>query len=176
MKLAGTPRPPKATTVQTNLSILREMDLFGDALPSELGDLARMFSKIDARPGQALEVQDTRVRWWNLIVSGHALVERDRTPLGLLGHGESWSEHSIMNGQRSPISVVALSPVRALSITAWDFHGLARSHPVLYGRIAARSATSADRLALPVYRALVHMERAEAERHRAELAQIGVRW
>jgi CRP-like cAMP-binding protein len=176
MRLPATPRGPKAIDVTTNLTHLRHIDLFEGLSPTELGELARIFTRVDARPRQALEVQDTRVRWWNLIVSGHAVVERERTPLGLLGQGESWSEHSLLNGQRSPISVVALSPVRVLSITSRQFDGLADSHPEVSRRIAARSASSADRLALPVYRALLHMEKAEAEHQRSELAQIGVRW
>src|SRR5580692_6798636 len=68
---------------------------------------------------------------WHLIVDGHALVMRDGTPLGLLGHGESWSEHSLLNDQRSPITVVALSPMRLLSISARQFFDLSETHPVV---------------------------------------------
>ncbi|HWE65285.1 MAG TPA: cyclic nucleotide-binding domain-containing protein [Acidimicrobiales bacterium] len=146
----------------SKLSQLTKIDLFAGLRPSELGDLARLFYLVTVRPGHALEVQDTPVRWWNVITSGHARVERDGTPLGLLGPGESWSEHSLLSQQRSSISVVALSPVSALSLSQRQFFGLRRTHPVLHGRMVARAAASADRLALPVYRALVHMERAGA--------------
>jgi CRP-like cAMP-binding protein len=156
-------------TSSSKISHVREIDLFDGATPSELGDLARAFTLSTARPGESLEVQDTPVRWWNLIVSGHALVERDGTPLGLLGQGESWSEHSLLNHQRSPIGVVALSPVTVLSVTRRRFFGLCNNDHSLRGRIVARSATSADRLAMPVYRALVHMEEAERRRVASEL-------
>jgi CRP-like cAMP-binding protein len=89
---------------------------------------------------------------------------REGTPLGLLGHGESWSEHSLLNDQRSPITVVALSPMRLLSISARQFFDLSENQPIVSRRIMARSATSADRLALPVYRALFHMEAADQRR------------
>jgi CRP/FNR family cyclic AMP-dependent transcriptional regulator len=153
-----------ATTTTTTISLLRGIDLFDGVAPPALDDLARRFVQGDARPGEALEVQERPVRRWHLIVSGHAVVLRDGTPLGLLGHGESWSEHSLLNDQRSPITVVAFSPLRFLSISARHFFDLSLSHPVVSSRIMARSATSVDRLALPVYRALFHMEAADRRR------------
>jgi CRP-like cAMP-binding protein len=142
------------------MSQLRKIDLFDGLSPSEVGLLARTFTSFSARPGQYLEMQDAPVLWWSVIVSGHALVERDRTALDLLGHGQSWSEHSVLNTMRSSISVVALSPVTVLSVTRRQFWDILDNQPTLRERITARSATSADRLALPVYRALVHMDRA----------------
>jgi CRP-like cAMP-binding protein len=166
-------RPNSSSPSGSTITHLRRMELFDGASPSELGDLARLFRQCTALPGQALEVQDTPVRWWSVIVSGHALVERDHTPFGLLGSLESWSEHSLLTRQPSPISVVALSPLRALSITDRQFDQLVRGNVAVGTRLVERSATSADRLALPVYRALTHMQRAEDERQRAELAEIG---
>ena len=103
------------STIST-IGLLRGMDLFEDVSESALTELARAFAQKCARPGEALDVQDRPLRRWHLIVDGHALVLREGTPLGLLGHGESWSEHSLLNDQRSPITVVALSPMRLLSI------------------------------------------------------------
>ena len=34
---------------------------------------------------------------WHVIAAGHAVVQRDGTPIGLLGRGDSWSEHSLLN-------------------------------------------------------------------------------
>jgi CRP-like cAMP-binding protein len=81
-------------------------------------------------------------------------------PIGLLGRGDSWSEHSLLNDLRSPIAVVALSPVTMLTLDRRRFFAVPERHPVLAGRLVARSATSADRLALPVYNALVHLDQA----------------
>ncbi len=104
-----------------------------------------------------LEAQDAPVRRWSLIADGHAVVERDATPIGLLGRGESWSEHSLLNGLRSSISVAAFSPLTLLTLSERQFFSIPEHHPVLAGRLLARSATSADRMALPVYRALRHL-------------------
>ncbi|HVA05134.1 MAG TPA: cyclic nucleotide-binding domain-containing protein [Acidimicrobiales bacterium] len=163
MRLSSTPH--QAETISSDrhdstISLLRRIDLFDGLSPSDIGRLARAFTLFGAGPGQYLEVQDAPVLWWSVMVNGHALVERDRTALALLGHGESWSEHSVLNTMRSPISVVALSPVSVLSVTRRQFWEILDDQPTLRKRITARSATSPDRLALPVHRALVHMDRA----------------
>jgi CRP-like cAMP-binding protein len=150
------------TPAERTIAHLLRIDLFDHCPPAELAEVAGVFAQSTAPPGQSLTVQDTPVHQWQLLVAGHAVVVRDGTPLGLVGHGESWSEHSILNQQRSPIGVVALSPVTVLSLDVEQLPELAVSHAALYERIVARSASSADRLALPVYRALVHMERAAA--------------
>jgi CRP-like cAMP-binding protein len=99
------------------------------------------------------------VRWWHVILGGHAIVQREGTPIGLLGRGDSWSEYSLLNQLHSPIAVVALSPLTLLTLNSRTFFAIPEQHPVLAGRLVARSATSADRLALPVFNALAHLGR-----------------
>jgi CRP-like cAMP-binding protein len=144
------------TTTPTDTT-LRGLDLFGGLPDDELEALTGLLQLSTARPGERLETQDAPVRAWTLIVCGHAVVEREDTRLGLLGRGESWSEHSLLNGLRSPISVVALAPMAILRTSREQFFALPEDHPVLAGRLVARSATSADRLALPVQAALRHL-------------------
>jgi CRP-like cAMP-binding protein len=149
------------------LALLERIDLFDGLPPAELDRLATDFEVTGVRPGDSLEVQDTPVERWALLARGHALVSRDGTPLGLLGRGRSWSEHSILNDQRSPISVVAFSPATLLTLRRDRFLDLLAGPGTLRDRIVTRSAASPDRLALPVHRALAHMEEA-AQRTEAE--------
>ncbi len=136
---------------------LSSTELF-DGLPrDELGELAALCDLSSAHPGQVIQAQDVPVRLWHVIVRGHAVVQRDSTPIGLLGRGDSWSEHSLLNQLRSPIAVVALSPLTLLTFSRRQFFEIPERSPVLAGRLVARSATSADRLALPVFNALVHL-------------------
>jgi signal-transduction protein with cAMP-binding, CBS, and nucleotidyltransferase domain len=137
---------------------LRSMSLFEDLPEHELEEFAACCEVSTAHPGQVVQAQDVPVRWWHVIVGGHAVVQRDGTPIGLLGRGDSWSEHSLLNRLRSPIAVVALSPLTLLTLSSRTFFTIPELHPVLAGRLVARSATSADRLALPVFNALVHLE------------------
>jgi CRP-like cAMP-binding protein len=137
--------------------MLRSLELFHRLPDAELEQLGCIFEKVAAPPGTRLETQDVPVRHWSLLVHGHAVVERDATPIGLVGPGDSWCEHSILNDLRSSIGVVALSPVTMLRANRDQFFALPEDHPVLAGRLVARSAGAPDRLALPVWNALVHM-------------------
>jgi CRP-like cAMP-binding protein len=53
--------------------------------------------------------------------------------------------------------VVALSPLTLLTLSRRQFFEIPEQHPVLAGRLVARSAASADRPALPVFNALAHL-------------------
>ena len=136
---------------------LGAMDLFAGLPRSEVTELAARCDSTSAHPGQVVQAQDVPVRLWHVITGGHAVVQRDGTPIGLLGRGDSWSEHSLLNHLRSPIAVVALSPLTLLTLSLRRFFEIPEHHPVLAGRLVARSATSPDRLALPVFNALVHL-------------------
>jgi signal-transduction protein with cAMP-binding, CBS, and nucleotidyltransferase domain len=145
-----------AASRDDHLGPLRTMALFADLPAAELEEFTMRCGVSTAHPGQVVQAQDVPVRMWHVIVGGHAIVQRDGTPIGLLGRGDSWSEHSLLNQVRSPIAVVALSPLTLLTLSRRAFYEIPEHHPVLAGRLVARSATSADRLALPVFNALAH--------------------
>jgi CRP-like cAMP-binding protein len=146
--------------VPGDAAVLGPLTLFEGLDDDELEQLATTSEVTTAHPGQPVQAQDVPVRWWHVILSGHAVVYRDGMPIGLLGRGDSWSEHSLLNNLRSSIAVVALSPLTMLTLDRERFFTVPERHPVLAGRLVARSATSADRLALPVYNALVHLDQA----------------
>jgi CRP-like cAMP-binding protein len=136
---------------------LRSLELFAGLPDSELQEMAERGTISTAHPGQVVQAQDVPVRMWHVITGGHAVVQRDGIPIGLLGRGDSWSEHSLLNQLRSPIAVVALSPLSLLTLSRRAFFEIPDHHPVLAGRLVARSASSADRLALPVFNALARV-------------------
>jgi signal-transduction protein with cAMP-binding, CBS, and nucleotidyltransferase domain len=136
---------------------LQTLTLFAGLPDDELEEMVARCSVSTVHPGQVVQAQDVPVRMWHLIIHGHAVVQRDNTPIGLLGRGDSWSEHSLLNQLRSSISVAALSPLTLLTLSRRAFFEIPEHHPLLAGRLVARSATSADRLALPVFNALVHL-------------------
>jgi signal-transduction protein with cAMP-binding, CBS, and nucleotidyltransferase domain len=137
---------------------LGALTLFEGLPEHELEEFAARCDISTAHPGQVVQAQDVPVRWWHVILGGHAVVQRDGTPIGLLGRGDSWSEHSLLNQLRSSIAVVALSPLTLLTLSTRLFFTIPEQHPTLAGRLVARSATSADRLALPVFNALAHLD------------------
>ena len=140
---------------------VRSIALFAGLPDAEMEEIAARCAVSTAHPGQVIQAQDVPVRMWHVVTAGHAIVQRDGMPIGLLGKGDSWSEHSILNHLRSSIAVVAFSPLALLTLNVREFFEIPEHHPVLAGRLVARSATSADRLALPVFNALAH--RADTE-------------
>ena len=125
--------------------MLRSMELFAGLPDDELEIIAAHCVISTAHPGQVVQAQDVPVRMWHVITGGHAVVHRDGTPIGLLGRGDSWSERSLLNQLRSPIAVVALSPLTLLTLSLRAFFEIPDRHPVLAGRLVARSASTADR-------------------------------
>ena len=136
---------------------LQSLELFAGLPHAEVEAFAARCTVSTAHPGQVVQAQDVPVRMWHVITAGHAVVQRDGRPIGLLGRGDSWSEHSILNQLRSSIAVVALSPLTLLTLSRRSFFEIPDHHPVLAGRLVARAASSADRLALPVFNALVQL-------------------
>jgi signal-transduction protein with cAMP-binding, CBS, and nucleotidyltransferase domain len=151
------PHTPHLETDDDPAKALRSLELFSGLAENELQEIAARCDISTAHPGQVVQAQDVPVRLWHVIAGGHVVVQRNDTPIGLLSRGDSWSEHSILNQVRSSIAVVALSPLTLFTLSLRQFFEIPEHHPVLAGRLVARSATSADRLALPVFNALVHL-------------------
>ena len=146
---------------------LRSMELFAGLPDDELEEIAASWSTTTAHPGQVVQAQDVPVRMWHVIAGGHAVVQRDGTPIGLLGRGDSWSEHSLLNQLRSPVAVVALSPLTLLTLSLRAFLGIPDRHPILAGRLVARSARTADR------RSTLCSTRRNAPAHLADTTRVG---
>ncbi len=147
---------------------LRPLELFAGLPGAEVEELAARCGVSTAHPGQVVQAQGVPVRMWHVITAGHAVVQRDGTPIGLLGRGDSWSEHSILNGLPSSIAIVALSPLTLLTLSRRAFFAIPEHHPVLAGRLVARAAFSADRLAVPVSDALLQGADTECNRGRRD--------
>jgi CRP-like cAMP-binding protein len=137
--------------------LLLSLPLFAGLPSGELAQFAEVCQLAVAHPGQVVQAQEVPVRRWYVVAAGHALVQRDGTPIGLLARGDSWSEHALLNQQHSPMAVVALSPLTLVTLDARAFFAIPERHPVLAGRLVARSATAPERLVLPVFNALRHL-------------------
>lgn len=67
--------------------LLRSMVLFAGLPDAEVEEIAGRCAVSTAHPGQVVQAQDVPVRMWHVITDGHAIVQRDGTPIGLLGRG-----------------------------------------------------------------------------------------
>ena len=69
------------------VAALHTMALFAGLSEAELEEFVDGCDLATAHPGQVVQAQDVPVRRWHVICAGHAIVQRDGTPLGLLGRG-----------------------------------------------------------------------------------------
>jgi signal-transduction protein with cAMP-binding, CBS, and nucleotidyltransferase domain len=117
------------------LTALAELPLFADLGQHELVELAKALDMSWASPGETLEMEDRQTRWWKVIVHGTACVSQHGEPTGLLNAGHWWGERSIVSGERSMVTVVAVTPVVLLTLGRRDFLELPRRHPLVASRI-----------------------------------------
>ena len=152
----ATHTPPRSTDDDAHLAACRCMELFA-GLPDGARRVRGVLRRRHGPPGQVVQAQDVPVRLWHLSSTRPRRRPARRHSHRAAGQGDSWSEHSLLNQLRSPIAVVALSPLTMLTLSEREFFAIPEHHPVLAGRLVARSASSADRLALPVFNALAHV-------------------
>jgi signal-transduction protein with cAMP-binding, CBS, and nucleotidyltransferase domain len=79
-------RTPGDPTMDEDLACaLRAIPLFAGLPGDEIEELTAECELCTAHPGQVVQAQDVPVRYWHVITGGHAVVQRDGTPIGLLG-------------------------------------------------------------------------------------------
>ena len=110
------PTPPDPTAT-TPLAALRTMALFAGLPEAELEEFAAGATSPPPTRARSCRPRTCPSASGTSSAAGHAVVQRDGTPLGLLGRGDSWSEHSLLNRLRSSIAVVALSPLTLLTLS-----------------------------------------------------------
>jgi CRP-like cAMP-binding protein len=120
------------------LSALAELPLFADCSHHELTALAKMLDLSLASAGQELEAEGRQTRWWKVIVHGTASVSQEGRPTGLLSTGDWWGERSMVNGEPSSVTVVALTPVVLLTLKRRDFLQLPQRHPLVAARVISQ--------------------------------------
>jgi CRP-like cAMP-binding protein len=122
------------------LATLSELPLFGGSDRQELMLLAKLMDMSWASTGDVLETEGRQTRWWKVIAHGTASVSQDGRPTGLLNPGDWWGERSIVHGEPSSLTVIALTPVVLLTLGRRDFLELPRRHPEVAARIISRLA------------------------------------
>jgi CRP-like cAMP-binding protein len=115
------------------VELLAGIPLLAHCERRELRRLATRFDLSWSSPGDMVDREGGRARWWRVIVMGSASVSRDGAPVGLLGSGDWWGERALVTAGRSDLTVTALTPLVLLSLDRRSFLDLPRTHP----RIAA---------------------------------------
>ena len=95
---------------------LQSLPLFGDLDAYDLSHIARWVQEKTAEPGDLLIEQGSMPYELFVIEDGTVDVVRDGEPIASLGAGDVVGEIGLLGQQRRVASVVARTPVRALSL------------------------------------------------------------
>ena len=95
---------------------LRSVPLFGDLDAHDLAQVARWVEEVDAQPGELLIEQGSMPYELFVIEDGTVDVVRDGESLATLGSGDVVGEIALVGHHRRMATVVARTPVRALTL------------------------------------------------------------
>ncbi|MEM6984984.1 MAG: serine/threonine-protein kinase [Pseudomonadota bacterium] len=124
--------------------LLRRHAVFGSFSEFDLAELLRGSKPVKFDRDDVIIEQGSVDRVLYLIADGLAQVERDETPVALLGQGDSAGEHSFVSDAPTPDAVVAMTEVFAYRLRADFFYTAPPSVQVGMYRAFARGLS--DRL------------------------------
>ncbi len=114
---------------------LKTVPLFEGLSDKELKDVLGRFGVIEHAAGHEIVEEGRGSVGFHLILDGQAEVTRGSRKLRTLGPGDYFGEISVIDGKPRSATVTAVTPVRALSLTAWAFQSLLDSQPSLTRKI-----------------------------------------
>ncbi|MEM9601344.1 MAG: serine/threonine-protein kinase [Pseudomonadota bacterium] len=127
--------------------LLRRHSVFGSFSEFDLAELLRGSKPVKFGRDDVLVAQGSSERVLYLIADGLAQVERDDTPVALLGQGDSVGEHGFVSDTPSPEAIVALTEVFAYRLRADFFYTAPPSVQVgMYRAFARRLSDRLSRL------------------------------
>ena len=109
---------------------LQRIPLFSDLSQRQLKRIARDVKERAFNEGTSIVEQgEMSGIGFFLIVEGEASVVVDGRQVARLGPGDHFGELALIMKSTRSATVTALSPLRCLELTAWDFRELAKEHP-----------------------------------------------
>lgn len=117
------------------LQRLKTVPLFEGLSDKELKDVLGRSRVIEREAGREIVEEGGGSVGFHLILDGEATVTQGSRTLRTLGPGDYFGEISVIDGKPRSASVKADSPVRTLSLTAWNFQPLLDAHPTLTRKI-----------------------------------------
>jgi CRP-like cAMP-binding protein len=116
--------------VSDRVDALQRIPLFSDLDQRQLKRIARDVKERTFDEGTAVVEQgEMSGIGFFLIVEGEASVVVDGVPVARLGPGDHFGELALITEGTRSATVTALSPLRCLELTAWDFREVAKEHP-----------------------------------------------
>jgi CRP-like cAMP-binding protein len=125
---------------------LGRLDFFGGLTPAQLRMLAEHVDELDAEPGEVLMGEGDQGYEAIFIEEGSVEVRQGGELINAVGPGEIVGELALLESDgRRTASVIAASPLRALSITSHSFNEVRLRMPAVGEAIASAAATHHER-------------------------------
>jgi CRP/FNR family cyclic AMP-dependent transcriptional regulator len=129
-----------------DLDAIRRLDMFKDLNNDQVAALFRIAKEQDFAPGTTIVREGAPGGMLHIILEGRVEVRKkpdsgEEKPLASLGTGTVFGEMSLFDGYPYSASVVAMEPVRTLSIFRNDFLQMAETEPYIAFKITANLVT-----------------------------------
>lgn len=136
---------------------LAKMRLFAGCTRKELSDISQLTFQVDRSAGDTLCREGETGLECLIIMEGEASVTVAGTQVASIGSGEFVGELALLDGRPRIATVTALTDVRLLALSRWEFKSLLTQVPCVALRMLATMGSrlrSADELVVAGRRAL----------------------
>jgi CRP-like cAMP-binding protein len=110
---------------------IRSVPLFSGFGDKDVERVAAIAKEVEFPAGKEIARQGESGVGFHMITQGDAEVEVDGSVHTTLGPGAYFGEMSLLDGGPRSATVRALTPLRTVSMTSWDFNALLDQHPEL---------------------------------------------
>jgi CRP/FNR family transcriptional regulator, cyclic AMP receptor protein len=111
------------------IQLLNNVPLFANLSKKDLRFLANAAHDMSYEAGTRLTTQDELGVTFFVVIEGEAEVSVSGQPLKRFGPGDYFGEMSIIDRSPRSADVVALTKMRCLVFTQWDFRPFLKDHP-----------------------------------------------
>jgi len=119
---------------------LAKVGLFSDCDADELARVAALVSARQVPAGEVLTGEGAVGQEFFIITEGHAQVERNGTPLGILGPGSFVGELALLDRGLRSATVSALTDLWIWALGYREFHQLLEASPSIDAKVRAVAA------------------------------------
>jgi CRP/FNR family cyclic AMP-dependent transcriptional regulator len=111
--------------------VLSTVDLFQGLSKRELQRLMGSTKELAFEAGDEVVKEGDEDGRFYLLLEGEARIVQGRRVLATLGAGDYFGEISLIDGEPRSATVLATTPIRALTLARWNFRALLDEHPAI---------------------------------------------
>jgi CRP/FNR family transcriptional regulator, cyclic AMP receptor protein len=127
--------------VADRAALLAGVPLFAGLSRRQLAAIAAVVADRTVPAGSAVTVEGAPGVGFHVVVDGAARVTVAGAQVRMLGPGDHFGDIAVLTGSDRTATVTAVTDLRCLVLTSWDFHRLVWSQPGVAVRILTSTTT-----------------------------------